>query len=263
VTDDGGSGWDGAAYDQVNGLQRWVADRTLAELVVAGDERALDVGCGDGRITAELARRLPRGSVLGIDPSPGMLEVARGRITADTPHLGFAEGAVETLDLHEEFDLVVSFNALHWVSDHPEAFARMSRALVVGGRAVLQLVCEGERPSVEDVASAVAAGPAYSSRLSGATAPYHHPVEAVFLDEARAAGFTVVDSRVDDLAWDFGTPAGLREWLRVGFSAWLLRLPDDVTRVAFVDDVATSYAAVVDSVTVVRFLQLRVELHRP
>jgi trans-aconitate 2-methyltransferase len=191
-----------------------------------------------------------------------MLEVARARINTDTPHLAFAEGSVETLDLREEFDLVVSFNALHWVSDHPEAFARMRRALVPGGRAVLQLVCEGERRSVEDVASSVAAGSAYSDHLSGATAPYHHPVEAVFLDEAREAGFAVVYSRVDDLTWDFETPTALREWLRVGFSAWLLRLPDDAMRTAFVDDVATAYAGVVDSVTVVRFLQLRVELRR-
>lgn len=255
-----GSGWDGTAYDRVNGLQRWVADRTLTDLVVAGDEHALDVGCGDGRITAELALRLPRGSVLGIDPSPGMLAVARERVTAETPHLSFVEGAVETLAFVDEFDLVVSFNALHWVTDHPEAFRRMRRALVGGGRAVLQLVCDGDRPSVEDVASEVAARPSYAEWLTAGGVPYHHPDVAVFLDQARAAGFDVVESRVDDLSWDFGSPEALREWLAVGFSAWLNRLPDDVRQKGFVDDVAAAYADVVGVTTVVRFLQLRVEL---
>jgi len=263
MTDVGGSGWDGAAYDRVNGLQRWVADRTLATLVVDGDERALDVGCGDGRVTAELARLLPRGSVLGIDPSPGMLEIARGRLGPTVPNLAFAEGTAETLDRRDAFDLVVSFNALHWVADHGVALGRMAHALVPGGRAVLQLVCEGDRPSVEDVASEVAARTAYSSFVGTGIAPYHHPVEAVFLDQVRAAGLEVVHSRVDDLSWDFGSPQVLREWLRVGFSAWLLRLPDTGVREAFVDDVATSYADVLGATTVVRFLQLCVELRRP
>ena len=60
---------------------------------------------------------VPRGSVLGVDPSPRMLEVAAGRVRPDVPNLAFAPGAAETLSYDAEFDVVVSFNALHWVAD--------------------------------------------------------------------------------------------------------------------------------------------------
>ena len=69
--------WDGQAYRQVSDLQQWLAREALAGLSFTGRERVLDVGCGDGRITAAIARQLSAGSVLGIDPSPRMVEAAR------------------------------------------------------------------------------------------------------------------------------------------------------------------------------------------
>ena len=176
------------------------------------------------------------------------------------PNLYFVEGAVETLDQVDDVDLIVSFNALHWVSDHRTALARMRRALRRNGRALLQFVCDGDRPSVEDVAAEVAARPAYSRWLSMVGPPYHHAAESVFLGEARDAGFEVTRSHVEDLAWDFEDAGRLREWLRVGFSSWLGPLPEGELRDGFLDDVVLEYAAVVGSASVVRFLQLRVEL---
>jgi len=77
---------------------------------------------------------------------------------------------------------------------------------------------------------------------------------------ARDAGFEVTRSHVEDLAWDFEDAGRLREWLRVGFSSWLGPLPEGELRDRFLDDVVLEYAAVVGSASVVRFLQLRVEL---
>ena len=62
--------WDGALYEQVNALQRWVADRSLVDVLFRGDEQVLDVGCGDGAITARLADRLTTGCLLYTSPSP-------------------------------------------------------------------------------------------------------------------------------------------------------------------------------------------------
>ena len=54
-----------------------LARELIAQLNLRGDERVLDVGCGDGKVTAELARALPKGSVTGIDASPEMIRFAR------------------------------------------------------------------------------------------------------------------------------------------------------------------------------------------
>jgi trans-aconitate 2-methyltransferase len=252
-----GTRWDGAEYDRVNGLQRWVADRTLAEVVLRGDERVLDVGCGDGRITAEIAARVPDGSVLGIDPSPGMLELARSRATAN---LAFAPGAVETMSYADEFDTVLSFNALHWVADQAAALERIRRALVPAGGAVLQLVCEGERPSVEDVALAVTRRAPWQEAFVSVPPPYHHTPPERLAELAERAGFAVDELRVDDLSWDFGEPAALLAWCRAGFADWLVHLPDDDARDQWLAEVGTAYAEVAGDDHVVRFLQLRLAL---
>ena len=80
------SEWDGDAYARVNELQQMLAARALQDVDLIGDEIVLDVGCGDGVVTAAIAARLPRGRVLGIDRSPAMVATA-GRRAADVPNL--------------------------------------------------------------------------------------------------------------------------------------------------------------------------------
>ncbi len=252
-----GTRWDGAEYDRVNDLQRWVADRSLAELDLRGDERVLDVGCGDGRITAEVAARVPRGSVLGIDPSPGMLEVAR---TREAPNLAFAPGSVESMAYDAEFDAVLSFNALHWVADHDLAMRHVRQALVPDGTALLQFVCDGERPSIEDVALSVIRLPEWAAYVDGVAAPFHHSDPQLVAEKAERAGLAVTALRVDDLAWDFGTADALLAWCRAGFADWLVHLPDEAARAGFLAEVGAAYAEVVGSDHEVRFLQLRLHL---
>ena len=64
--------WDAAGYSRISSLQAAMAKEVLALLDLNGSERILDVGCGEGKITAEIASRVPRGSVVGIDPSHDM-----------------------------------------------------------------------------------------------------------------------------------------------------------------------------------------------
>ena len=61
--------WDAADYAQHSSLQEAMAGEVMALLNLRGNERVLDVGCGDGRLTARIAERLPDGDVLGVDAS--------------------------------------------------------------------------------------------------------------------------------------------------------------------------------------------------
>ena len=82
--------WDAKRYDEVDSLQKWVADKHLANLELDGTERVLDIGCGEDKISAEIARRLPGGSLLGIDPSTRMISFARSHFPKDRyPDLDF------------------------------------------------------------------------------------------------------------------------------------------------------------------------------
>ena len=69
--------WNAADYAANSAAQQIWARELIAQLNLRGDEHILDVGCGDGKVTAELARAVPKGSVIGIDTSPEMIRFAR------------------------------------------------------------------------------------------------------------------------------------------------------------------------------------------
>src|SRR5436190_13777 len=122
--------WHASDYNRQSTLQQTMAEEQLRQLKLAGDERVLDVGCGDGKITAEIATRVPRGSVLGVDPSHDMIAFASSRFaTKDHASLRFEVADARRMPYRNEFDLLVSFNALHWVPEQEAALASIRAAL--------------------------------------------------------------------------------------------------------------------------------------
>ena len=126
--------------------------RWLALLRLKGSERVLDIGCGDGRITAEIAARVPQGSVIGVDSSHDMIAFASSHFGLELrPNVRFEVADAGSLPFREEFDLVVSFNALHWLPEQDTALHSIRSAMKSDGMAQLRLVPAGERKSLEDV----------------------------------------------------------------------------------------------------------------
>src|ERR1700751_1168879 len=106
--------WNASEYARISTLQAAMAEEVLALLELKGNERILDVGCGNGKVTAEIAARVPQGAVVGIDPSQEMIAFASSHFgPAIHPNLRFQVADARHLPFQEEFDLVVSFNALH------------------------------------------------------------------------------------------------------------------------------------------------------
>jgi SAM-dependent methyltransferase len=127
------AGWRGELHHRI-------ADRTADIAVAAGPApvRVLDVGCGTGYLLRRLADRFPQARELaGIDPAPGMIEVARGGSRGDE-RLRFSAGAAEQLQFTDgTFDLVVSTTSFdHW-TDQCAGLAECARVLAPDGHLVL------------------------------------------------------------------------------------------------------------------------------
>ncbi len=124
-------------------------DRMLAPLSAvvidraapATGEQVLDVGCGCGATTVELARRVaPGGAVTGVDVSTPMLAMARQRAADEALAVTLVNADAETHALPEAaFDLAFSRFGVMFFNDSEAAFANIARALRPGGR--LTFVC--------------------------------------------------------------------------------------------------------------------------
>jgi trans-aconitate 2-methyltransferase len=131
--------WNAASYDKVADPQaRWGAE-VLERLPLEGDETVLDAGCGTGRVTEMLLARLPRGRVVALDASAGMLEQARGRLARFGDQVTYVQADLEKpLPLAERVDAVLSTATFHWVLDHDALFANLASVLRPGGWLVAQ-----------------------------------------------------------------------------------------------------------------------------
>lgn len=236
--------WDAAAYAKMSGLQKAMAAQVLALLELRGDERVLDVGCGEGKITALIAARVPHGEVLGVDPSRDMIAFASSHFGPDTQsNLRFEVADARALAFTDAFDLVVSFNALHWVPDHDSALRSIRAALKPGGRAQLRMVTAGPRQSLESVVEDVRQSPRWQRYFTGFSDPYLRLTPEQYVAAAGRNGLRAVRVRTRDETWDFESRIAFYTFCAVGLVAWTQRLPE-AERTAFVDDVLDRYRSI-------------------
>ena len=102
--------FDGDRYKAASKHQREWGQQIIAQLDLAGNERVLDLGSGDGALTKLLASRVPQGSVLGIDASDGMIAAA---MKLEGVNLLFERRNINEMDFTEEFDVIFSNATLH------------------------------------------------------------------------------------------------------------------------------------------------------
>jgi trans-aconitate 2-methyltransferase len=107
--------WNASDYEKNFSGQERAAEAVISGLVLEGHEHILDIGCGDGKVTAKLAARVPHGQILGIDSSQGMIDFARLRFPlTQYSNLRFEQGDAQNFRYNQEFDLAASFASLHW-----------------------------------------------------------------------------------------------------------------------------------------------------
>ena len=110
--------WNAVDYAKNSLAQLAWARELMEKLLLRGNESLLDIGCGDGKITAQLASATT-GYVLGIDSSSGMIQIASEKFSdTNYPNLSFAQMDAADIQLSEKFDVAFSNAALHWIGDH-------------------------------------------------------------------------------------------------------------------------------------------------
>jgi trans-aconitate methyltransferase len=233
--------WNAADYERISGLQLAMAEEVLALLDLNGTHCILDIGCGNGKITAEIAAQVPHATVLGVDPSHEMIEFASGRYDrAIYPNLRFEIADARSLPYREEFDLVVSFNALHWIPQQDEALQSIYAVMKAGARAQLRMVCKGGRKSLEHVLGETCFSSRWARYFEQFHKPYMHLTPEAYSELARRNGLQVLHVQYEDKSWDFKTRSAFEAFGSVTFVEWTRFLPAQ-EKPTFVEDVLGRY----------------------
>jgi trans-aconitate methyltransferase len=143
----GEDSWNGADYNKHSEEQKAAAKKTLSTLNFSGDEKVLDIGCGDGYLTSLIAAEVL--DAVGIDLSPSMVTFAEGQFGAD--HLHFRVLDARLLDYENQFDLITSFTTLHWVPEQLTVLRGIERALCEGGKMIIDMPTALPKPMLQAV----------------------------------------------------------------------------------------------------------------
>ncbi len=254
------SEWNASGYQAISSLQETMAAEDLARVTPGPRDRVLDIGCGNGKITAAIADRIPEGSVLGIDPSQNMIDFAREHYGSSVhANLRFEIGDARNLPYAREFDRIVSFNAVHWVPEQVAVLRSIHGALKAGGEALLRFVPDGRRKCLEDVIEDVCASPRWARYFETRQRPYVHPAPDAYRALAEQNGLKVLRMEVEDKAWNFGSRRAFFDFCHVTFAEWTRFLPQPEWA-AFITEVLDRYQPIAADDGVFKFYQMEVVL---
>jgi SAM-dependent methyltransferase len=122
-------------YNEHSTFQKTVAQAIMQAFPPKREDIILDIGCGDGFLSAKLAEIATDGRVLGIDPSQEMIDFAAQKYPLSVhPNLRFRTGLAESDHGASTYALITAFNCLHWSRSPVEAFNNCYQALKQQGR---------------------------------------------------------------------------------------------------------------------------------
>ncbi|HET7697260.1 MAG TPA: methyltransferase domain-containing protein [Vicinamibacterales bacterium] len=130
--------WNAARYHEISTPQQTWGRRVLERLPLEGSEVVLDIGCGTGHLTAEIAGRVPAGRVVGVDRSSAMVQQAAAWLRQRAPQAAVVLADAGALPFRRAFDAAFSGATFHWIHDHAALFRSIVTALRPGGRLVAQ-----------------------------------------------------------------------------------------------------------------------------
>jgi trans-aconitate methyltransferase len=215
-----GPKWDADLYDEKHSFVWKMAAGLIDLLGPKSGERILDIGCGTGHLSAQIAAS--GAQVTGIDSSSEMIQQARSA----HPSVHFEIADARALSFHQEFDAAFSNATLHWIREPERAVTCISAALRPGGRFVAEF---GGKDNIAGLMSALARAWHSLSLPEPFPNPWYYPSLAQYATLLEAHGLAVTYG----LLFDRPTPLddgerGLHHWLEMFAGSIAEAVPADL-----------------------------------
>jgi len=126
---------DAEAYEAAATVQHQQGETLLQYTIIGPADRVIDIGCGPGDLTLEIASRVPEGAVVGLDKSADMIARSEERSeAAAVPNASFVTADLLTYATDERFDLAISNSTMHWILPPEIAYEKLFQLVRPGGR---------------------------------------------------------------------------------------------------------------------------------
>jgi trans-aconitate methyltransferase len=197
--------WNAELYKEKHAFVFEYGNNLLEWLQPKAGESILDLGCGTGELTAQLAATGAR--VTGIDSSAAMIESAKQHF----PDITFQVADATSFSLPEQFDAVFSNATLHWVRQQEKALDRIYQQLKPGGQLVLEM---GGKGNVDDILGALEK--AMHNRGYSYRPFWYFPSVGEYTSLLEEYGFRVNQVHYFDRPTELADPEnGIVEWLQM------------------------------------------------
>ena len=216
-------------YSDAVRSQAFIGEELIGTIGFKPEDRVLDAGCGVGNLTLDIARKVPEGSITGMDISEGRIEQCRDLFQKEKIlNARFYAGSIEEMTEEEEYTIVFSNSVFQWVTDLDLALSNFHRALRNGGLAAIQFPrLFGDHPMIFYPEKAIR-DLKLEEYFRGWTFPACVPSEEELKKAMERAGFSEILIREDETAFSFPTAQKLFDHFKnVGYARYTQRLPEE------------------------------------
>jgi trans-aconitate 2-methyltransferase len=219
--------WNAQEYKDNSPNQKKWALELLSKAQLRGYESVLDIGCGDGEITAFIAGKVNRGRVIGIDSSDEMIELAKQRFHSKThPNLSFVLKDAREIDFQSEFDLIFSNACLHWITDHFPVLTRIRKSLKPSGQILFQMGGKENAAMIIDIIEDIIKQNTWTKFFNNFSFPYGFCSPDEYREWLTKLEFTAIRAELitKDMIHENGDK--LAAWIRTTWIPYTQRVPE-------------------------------------
>lgn len=220
--------WNPEDYAEHSSAQfKW--GKELIELLnLKGNESLLDIGCGDGKITELISKKLSSGKVVGVDSSKDMIRFARQKYTNDKfENLSFELKDACNLGYENEFDIVYSNAALHWIEDQKCVLNGAYKSLKNNGRILFQMGGKGNLSEMIEIITETLKTAKWNQYFSGFGFPFFFYSDVEYIAFLKNTNFNIDKVELIPRIMTHENVNDLAGWIRTTWHPILNRVPQN------------------------------------
>jgi len=233
--------WNAKDYEKNSKVQQKWAMELIEKLQLKKTEDVLDLGCGNGKITAEIAELVDEGSVVGVDNSKSMINLAMEKYPQNKySNLSFKLMDARSLAFEEHFDIVFSNAALHWIKNHKPVIEGIFKSLKHSGRILLQMGGQGNAAGILSLIEEVQIDLEWQPYFCNFNFPYGFFGIEEYKQLLLEGGFNIQRVELIPKDMEHDGNLGLEGWIRTTWLPYINQVPED-KRTKFIELITTKY----------------------